>query len=224
MSGRRSTASLVVTITTLLLVGFIAGFFARPPIQKWTERLKGALVQASRQRYLAAAFVGRSAADLPAATLDGTAFRLSEKKGKVVLLFFWASWCPYSRGAIPAIQAIQERYADRDDFEIIGVSLDRDKGEIDRFVADHGIRWINLFEDGKAWNTAYAKSYEVRAIPSRWIIGKDLTISGADLSQAAAEDQLSLLLENRHRPPSAPGGSAAAAAAAAGGCTAVDAP
>ncbi len=221
MSSRRSAASLIVTVATLVLVGFVAGFFARPPMQSLAQQLKGTLVQASRQKYLAANFLGRPAADLPAATLDGSAFRLSGKKGKVILLFFWASWCPYSRSALPAIQAIQERYAGRDDFEVIGVSLDRDRAALVDFVSQRGIRWINLYEDGKVWNSAYAKSYEVRAIPSRWIIGKDSTISGADLSPAAAEDQLSLLLENRHRAASA---DSAAVPVSAGGCTALDAP
>jgi thiol-disulfide isomerase/thioredoxin len=201
----------------------MAGFLARPPIQARIEGLKGALAQASRQRHLAATFLGKPAADLPGITLEGSAFRLSERRGKVVLLFFWASWCSYSREAIPAIQAVQKRYADRKDFEIIGVSLDRDRGTLERFVAERGINWTNLYDDGKGWNSAYAQSFQVRAIPSRWIIDRDLAISGAELGQAAVEDSLSVLLEGRHREPD-PALSIGPATAAGGGCTALDVP
>jgi peroxiredoxin len=226
MNDKPSRLNAVITAIALILIGFTGGYLARVPIEGWAVRLKASVADTSRQRHLTAQFLGKPAVGIAASKLDGTPFRLSDKKGKVVLMFFWASWCQYSRNALPGIQAIYDRYADRDDFEIVGVSLDRDRDALNDFVRSQNIRWVNLYEDGKAWNSDYAKFHEVKAIPSRWIVGKDQMISGAGLSQAAAEDLLSLLLENKRRT-----GAAAANAAVpggvdveAGGCTAPEAP
>jgi thiol-disulfide isomerase/thioredoxin len=140
--------------------------------------------------------------------MDGTPYRLSDSRGKVVLLFFWASWCPYSRAALPGVQAIQNRYANRADFQIVGVSLDSSGEMLRAAVQSHDIRWVNVFENGMSWNGPFAKAYEIRAIPSLWVIGKDSKVTGADVSLPAAEDILSVLLENRHREGTPQGASA----------------
>jgi thiol-disulfide isomerase/thioredoxin len=220
MAGRRSLLNLIFSIIALIAVGFVAGYYARVPLERTASRLKASITSARLQKYLAAKYLGKPAADIGSLRLDGSPFRLSEEKGKVVLLFFWASWCPYSRNALPRIQDIYRRYADRDDFEIVGVSLDRDRTVLNDFAVAHDIRWVNLYENGSAWNSAYAHAYEVKTIPSRWVIDRDLIISGADLGPAETEDLLSVLLENRHRAVDAGSSPSGGAVVDGGGCTA----
>ena len=194
------------------------------PIERGATRLKASIASRAHQKYLDAKFIGKPAAAIESVRLDGKPFSLDEKKGKVLLLFFWASWCPYSRAALPGIQALYERYAERDDFEIIGLSLDRSRDTLSDFVASRGLRWVNVFEDGKAWDSRAVKAYEVRAIPSRWIVDRNQSITGADLSHAATEDLLSLLLENRHRNAADARVAGSAAIVEGGGCLATEAP
>ena len=222
MSEKRTRLNLVLIVTALLLVGFAGGYYARVPLERGTAQLKSSLASRSHQKYLNAKFVGKPAVGIDSVTLDGAPFSLSDTNGRVVLLFFWASWCPYSRNAFPAIQAIQDRYAGRDDFQIIGVSLDRNTDALNDFVGARDIRWVNLYENGKAWSSTSVKSYEVRAIPSRWVIDRNQLVSGAELSQAAAEDLLSVLLENKHREKPA-GVQGLSGIVEGGGCSASDA-
>ncbi len=223
MNPGQSRLSLVFIVAALLLAGFVAGYWARVPIERGAVRLKASIAGRAHQKYLDAKFLGKPAADIDSPRLDGSPFSLTEKKGKVLLLFFWASWCPYSRSALSGIQAIYERYADRDDFEIIGLSLDRSRDSLSDFITSRGIRWVNLYEDGKAWNSGAAKSYEVRAIPSRWVVDRSQSIAGAELSHAATEDLLSLLLENRHRTSVDSRDADVSATAEGGGCAASEA-
>lgn len=72
----------------------------------------------------AAPAAGQTAPALVVQTLDGANFDLSQHRGHVVIVNFWATWCPPCRDEMPVLDAIAGRYADRG-VEIIGVSVDR---------------------------------------------------------------------------------------------------
>lgn len=96
------------------------------------------------------AALGIGDTDLPAPafavpTLDGDTVRLSELRGQVVLLNFWATWCPPCRVEMPGFQDVWEDYGDRG-FTLIGLSVDRgDRSAVERWVRDRGFTYPIAF-------------------------------------------------------------------------------
>ena len=120
--------------------------------------------------------------DLKYTAVDGSSVDLSKLRGKVVLVDFWATWCPPCRGEVPNVVAAYQKYHDKG-FEIVGVSLDQDKDALTSFIKTHGMVWPQYF-DGKGWDNAIATANGVRSIPAMWLIGKD----GKLITKNARED------------------------------------
>jgi cytochrome c biogenesis protein CcmG/thiol:disulfide interchange protein DsbE len=84
---------------------------------------------------LAATEVGQAAPALVVRELNGQAFDLSAQRGKVVLIDFWATWCPPCRQEMPVLDAFYRRYRNRG-LEVIGVSADRphDRADVEKLM------------------------------------------------------------------------------------------
>lgn len=114
--------------------------------------------------------------------VDGEEFDLSEFKGKVVLVDFWATWCGPCVRELPNVKEVYDEYHDRG-FDVIGISLDSDASELKQFLREEHIRWPILFEDDpehSGWENPLAEKYEVSSIPFTALIdrqGKVVTLS-----------------------------------------------
>ena len=104
-------------------------------------------------------------------TLSGKTFKLSSLKGKVVVLDFWASWCPDCRHDMPDMKRIYERFKDQAAF--VGVSFDTDKAAWEKAVNKYGIGYTQVSELKKMRQAAISKTYGVNWIPSYVVIGPD---------------------------------------------------
>jgi len=102
--------------------------------------------------------------------VDGAPVDLAALRGKVVLLDFWATWCPPCRAETPSIVATYRRLRERG-FEIVGVSLDDDKGKLLDYMKQHGMAWPQHF-DGGGWSNAVAKQFGITSIPAMWLIDR----------------------------------------------------
>ncbi|MDX9750823.1 MAG: TlpA disulfide reductase family protein [Flavobacteriales bacterium] len=114
---------------------------------------------------------GSPAPEIKQATPDGGQFALSQLRGKVVLIDFWASWCRPCRIENPRLKEVYAQYKGRG-FEILGVSLDRDKGAWTTAIADDGLPWKHV-SDLRYWQNAAALEYAVSSIPHGVLVDRE---------------------------------------------------
>ncbi len=109
--------------------------------------------------------------DLKYTAVDGTQVDLSKMRGKVVLIDFWATWCPPCRAEVPDVVATYKKYHDKG-FDVLGISLDQDKDALMSFTKENGMVWPQAF-DGKGWDSSISSSFGITEIPTMWLVGKD---------------------------------------------------
>ena len=124
--------------------------------------------------------VGTPAPDFEVITLDSKTLKLSELKGKVVLLQFWATWCPPCMEELPHVRAVAEQFGPRTDFILLGISLDYDEPSLRQALTKHKVTWAQVFgEAGGAYKLATA--YGVEAIPALILIDAEGKLLQTDL-------------------------------------------
>lgn len=104
--------------------------------------------------------------------LDERTHRLSDFAGQVVVLNFWATWCPPCVEEMPSLQLLQDSLGD-DGLKVVAVSVDERYSDIPPFVAEHGLRFLVLHDLGKR----VSRRYEVFQFPETWIIRRDGTLA-----------------------------------------------
>lgn len=93
---------------------------------------------------------------------------LKEFAGKVVIVDFWASWCVPCRRSFPWMNRMQARYADLG-LVIIGVNLDQDREQAAEFLEEIPASFTIFYDD----EAALAREFDVEAMPSSFVIGRD---------------------------------------------------
>ena len=114
-----------------------------------------------------ASFIGRPAADFALKDLDGQQVQLSELHGKVVVLDFWATWCPPCRRELPAINKLAEEERGKD-VVVLGIN-NEGKGTVKNFNKKYQYNFTTLEDSGGK----VQRNYRASSIPNVFIIGKD---------------------------------------------------
>jgi peroxiredoxin len=136
--------------------------------------------------------VGQPAPDIALSSPEGKVLKLSDLKGKIVLLDFWASWCGPCRRANPSVVAAYNKF-NKKGFEVYSVSLDKDRDKwVDAIAQDH-LGWPYHVSDLKFWNSQAAQLYKVQAIPQQFLIGRDGKIIASAQAGSSLEEQLEKL-------------------------------
>lgn len=114
--------------------------------------------------------------------LDGTTFKLADKKGKVVLVNMWATWCGPCRAEMPELVKMQEKYRDKN-FEVIGLDIGDEDGKpeskeliksfADRIKVNYPLGWADEALFGE-----FIKISQINAIPQSILFNRDGNITG----------------------------------------------
>lgn len=135
---------------------------------------------------------GKEAPDFEELMVDRkTKMKLSDLRGKVVLLDFWASWCGPCRKENPNVVALYDKYKDKG-FTVMSVSLDDNLDRWKQAIEQDNLKWPYHVSDLKKWQSAAGAKYQVRGIPFTVLIDKEgkiiqTNLRGADLERVVAE-------------------------------------
>jgi len=136
---------------------------------------------------------GQQAPDIALNDVNGKTLRLSDLKGKVVLLDFWASWCGPCRRANKGLVSLYAKLKSKG-FEIYSVTLDDDKSEWQRAIAADKITWLQVIDKG-GWNAATATALKIEQIPATFLLDKQGKIVALDLEGRELEFRVNKLLK-----------------------------
>jgi thiol-disulfide isomerase/thioredoxin len=137
--------------------------------------------------------VGGTPPDFTQKAPDGSEISLSDLRGKVVLIDFWASWCGPCRRENPNVVRLYEKYREKG-FEIIGVSLDRSRDRWLQAIDQDGLGWLHV-SDLKHWQNEVAQLYNVSSIPKTYLLDAEGKIIGKNLRGQQLANKLSEIFE-----------------------------
>lgn len=115
---------------------------------------------------------GKKVVPFIAKTLEDRAIRFPEDyKGKLVLLYFWASWCGDCQEELPFLKKAYEMYHTKW-MDVLGVSLDKPNARLEDFTRENKMDWPQIY-DGKFWQTKLAQEYLITWIPTAFLVDGD---------------------------------------------------
>jgi thiol-disulfide isomerase/thioredoxin len=151
---------------------------------------------AAKAHLLKAQMIGQPL-ELQFTALDGSSVDLLALRGKIVLVDFWASWCPDCIREMPEVRRIYQKYKDRG-LAVVGISLDKDAQALSSYLARKLIPWPQYF-DGGGWENEIATKFDVRAIPEMWLINQRGELVSTDVSAAQLDQSVERLLNSRDK-------------------------
>jgi len=121
--------------------------------------------------------------DFSIQALGGSFSKLSDQKGKIVLLNFWATWCPPCRAEMPAIDRLWTKTKDKA-FTVMGVSVGEEPGTVRDFIGRQGYSYPIFVDPSGALGSAFG----ARSIPTSYILDKSGAAIAGKIGGAAYDD------------------------------------
>jgi thiol-disulfide isomerase/thioredoxin len=136
--------------------------------------------------------------------ITGRKVDLKDYRGKLVLIDFWATWCPLCVEAMPHVKSLYQKYHDQG-LEIIGVNLDNaePEGSLDRvkqFVAENQIPWPQFYQDN-GWESPFSHSFGIDALPAMFVIAPDGNVAATHTVPSDLDTLIPTLLPKPQQKP-----------------------
>jgi thiol-disulfide isomerase/thioredoxin len=147
-----------IPVLTCLFLVFVLAVLAAPTKADQQDKKQ-------KQEY---APIDKQVPEIEGEDLDGKTFKLSDYRGKVVLLTFWGHWCPDCRAMYPHERALVKRMENRP-FALVGVNSDKDKEVVKKALEKEQITWRSFWDDGGKKGTISTK-WQIRGWPTLYII------------------------------------------------------
>jgi len=144
--------------------------------------------------------IGNIIPDIKLNGVDGNPRSISELRGNVVFVDFWASWCKPCRRENPAVVEAYNTYSkkdfrDADGFKVFSISLDKNKDDWTHAIEADGLIWDEHVSDLQGWRSHAAKKFNVRAIPMNYLIDQNGVIIAKNLRGEQLKETLENLIE-----------------------------
>jgi thiol-disulfide isomerase/thioredoxin len=135
--------------------------------------------------------VGKVAPDIEGEDLDGKRFKLSDYRGKVVVVNFWASWCGPCMAMVPHERKLVERMNDRP-FALVGINGDDDRAHAKKVTEKENMSWRSFWNGDKGPQGNIAQAWNVRGWPTIYVLDakgaiRFKNLRGAQLDKAVDE-------------------------------------
>jgi thiol-disulfide isomerase/thioredoxin len=167
--------------------GFESKYYGQPAAK--TIRGQVDQIQSAYSQYASTTNGTITAPEIAMKNPDGKDLKLSDLRGKVVLIDFWASWCGPCRQENPNMVRLYKKYQNKG-FTVFSVSLDEDINTWKSAIQKDGLVWPNHVSDLKGWQTPLIKTYGFEAIPFTVLVNKEGKVIGTNLRGEQLEQKL----------------------------------
>jgi peroxiredoxin len=135
--------------------------------------------------------VKRQQADFTLADLQGKSWTLKDLRGKVVLLNFWATWCPPCRKEMPDLEALYLKFKDKDQGFVVLAISDEDAAKVNHFLAERNITYPVLLDPGRKVN----EQFQVEGIPKSFVYDRSGKLVAQSIDMRTQRQFLEMLAQ-----------------------------